>query len=93
MPISPLCEPGQRSVHGNAPTVIHFVNCRQRAVKLFWLDYTGKRVEYETVEPGKHIEQKTYLTHPWVVVERGGREEEPVGIWQPLAYPATACIW
>ena len=49
---------------------IAFVNHTSRTVDIFWLDFAGERVFYNTLEPNGSYTQSTWLTHPWVAVDR-----------------------
>ena len=37
-----------------------------------WLDQAGKRVPYATIEPGESLNQRTYDTNAWIVLDRAG---------------------
>lgn len=55
------------SVEGKEQTSIRFVNDSEETVNVYWLDYQGKRVFYQTLAAGMSYEQPTYVSHPWVV--------------------------
>ena len=59
-----------RSVQGNAHTTIKFLNNRKQEVRIYWLDYTGRRVYYKTIPPHDQYTQPTFQTHPWVVADQ-----------------------
>ena len=61
-----------KSINGDTPTSIDFVNQTADQVLVYWLDYSGKRVLYNTLPSGSHYVQQTYLTHPWVVTNSVG---------------------
>jgi hypothetical protein len=69
-----------RSTAGDSPTTIQFTNRTTQTVRVFWLDYEGKRVLYNTLEAGATYVQGTFLTHPWILV---GADETCYGIWLP----------
>jgi hypothetical protein len=58
----------KRSLTGTAKTTITFVNKTGSAVQLYWLDYKGHLVYYSTVAPGGRVAQRTFKTHPWLVL-------------------------
>jgi von Hippel-Lindau disease tumor supressor len=58
---------GIRSVNGDISTSVRFVNHRQIMLKIYWLNYEGKRVFYRSLKPGEQYVQQTYLTHPWLI--------------------------
>jgi len=67
------CEVTQdRSTSGATESKITFVNESGRTVDLFWLDYEGDRVFYQTIPAGETREQLTWLTHPWVMIDAAG---------------------
>lgn len=51
-------------------------------------------MEYATIEPGRSLEQQTFVTHPWLVVEKGSGEQEDRdwGIWHPMEYKAKIVV-
>lgn len=57
-----------KSITGKTPTVIKFVNKTAGTVQLYWLSYAGTLVYYYTVPPGKTVPAKTWVTHPWLVL-------------------------
>ncbi|KAJ6259428.1 hypothetical protein Dda_6330 [Drechslerella dactyloides] len=80
-PIHPDNEPGSRSVNGDKAVKLIFINNRASAVRLWWLDYNGKRVDYGTVGDGEIKEMDTYVTHPWVLVDESSGSV--LGIFHP----------
>ena len=86
------------SQNSNVPTSITFVNSTERRVKLYWLNYSGKRELYATVEPKARLTQATFLTHPWLITDEDDNawyvyfaDSEPrtVEIVDPAATPAN----
>ena len=59
-----------KSTEGKTATKVHFFNKSSRHVTTVWLDYNGKPVKYTDIAPGGSFTQSTYVTHPWIVVER-----------------------
>ncbi|WP_446212346.1 VHL beta domain-containing protein [Micromonospora sp. IBSANI012] len=72
-PLPPSREPSLRSSGGGAETFVDFVNRRDSEVVVHWLDYDGQRRRYAVLDPGRSYRQQTYLGHPWVVTDAGGR--------------------
>jgi hypothetical protein len=62
-----------RSTEGVTPVEFTLTNRSKNTIILYWLNYEGKRVQYEAVAPGKQVKQPTFLTHPWVVTDPKGR--------------------
>lgn len=61
-----------KSLEGKVRTNIRFVNKTSGTVKIYWLDYIGKRVLYKTLGAGASYVQQTWLTHPWVAINAAG---------------------
>src|SRR5215211_919321 len=61
-----------RSTEGVTPSSITFGNESGRTVDLYWLDYNGGRVFYQTILDGQTAEQPTWITHPWVLIDGAG---------------------
>ena len=61
-----------KSLEGKVRTNIRFVNKTAGVVKIYWLDYNGKRVYYNTLAAGARYVQPTWQTHPWVVINASG---------------------
>lgn len=57
-------------------------NKTDATIKLYWLDFNGKRVEYSRggIKAGASHNQSTYVTHPWVITNAN---EECLGIYVP----------
>lgn len=53
--------------------VLDITNRTRDRAHVYWVDYSGKRVEYGMLEPDQGYEQWTYVTHPWMIVDRTGR--------------------
>lgn len=64
-----------RSKESTSPLGATFtlINQSNVPIVLYWLNYQGQRVKYAEVKPNSQIEQKTYLTHPWVVTDPNGK--------------------
>ncbi len=73
--MSACIPPGRaiRSLDGITTSTIRFVMNAPGTANVYWLDYSGARVLYNTVSEGENFVQPTYLTHPWVVVGTDGR--------------------
>lgn len=62
-----------KSMVGKTSAQITFVNRTGETVSVYWLNYSGKRVFYKKLLNGKRYTQRTYLTHPWLVLDPRGR--------------------
>ncbi|PZF84527.1 hypothetical protein C1I99_30325 [Micromonospora deserti] len=72
-PLPPERESSLRSRGGGSETFVDFVNARSSQVHIYWLDYHGQRRPYGVLAPGTSYRQHTYVGHPWVVTDSGGR--------------------
>jgi hypothetical protein len=63
----------RKSVVGKTPAQITFVNRAGETVSVYWLNYSGQRVFYRKLLDGKRYTQRTYLTHPWLVLDPRGK--------------------
>jgi VHL beta domain len=60
---------GIRSINGDFSTSVKFINNSLITVKVYWLDYDGKRKFYKSLQAGEQYIQETYLTHPWLITD------------------------
>ncbi|WP_093554872.1 VHL beta domain-containing protein [Pseudoduganella namucuonensis] len=58
-----------KSISSETTAQITFVNKSGQDVKIYWLDFSGRRVLYMILEADKSYSQQTYLTHPWLVTD------------------------
>lgn len=82
-------EAGLRSIRGDSPTSITFINRLPIAVRIYWINYQGRRQYYGTVRPHKSYHQQTFLTHPWVVTDRN---EDCIAVYMPPANPGQVIV-
>ena len=61
-----------RSQKGTEGTSIAFVNSSGKPRTLLWIDHDGELKSFATLQPGEQKQQKTYVTHPWVVATQNG---------------------
>jgi hypothetical protein len=62
-----------RSTDGATPARVHFSNMTSAPVPIHWLDYSGNRKLYKTLNPSQSCMLNTYLTHPWLVTGTDGK--------------------
>lgn len=61
---------------------LYFVNRSKTRVKIYWVNYNGKREHYFDLEPNQFMPQPTYVSHPWVITNAD--ENQPcLGIFIP----------
>jgi hypothetical protein len=69
-----------RSIHSETSLHLDFVNRTAGAVSLHWIDFNGKLVHYIDIEAGETHHQQTYVTHPWIALDR---DEQCRGVFVP----------
>jgi von Hippel-Lindau disease tumor supressor len=70
-------------------TSMKFVNGSANVIKIYWLDYKGKRVLYGTLKPSEELQLTTYLTHPWLITDS---DDNAKSIYFPDGQPRTVEI-
>jgi hypothetical protein len=68
-PVDCKDEPRLRSLVAGVATSIVFTNKGEKTIRLYWLDYDGKRTPYGTLTRNQVLSVQTYPTHPWVVTD------------------------
>jgi cytolysin (calcineurin-like family phosphatase) len=76
--LDPAREATARSERSDTPTVIHFFNRTGGELKLFWIDFEGRRSPYGTIKTAEPYHRPTYATHAWVVTDA---VERPLGLF------------
>lgn len=61
-----------KSVESRQPVSITFVNRSGMYRGVLWLDYNGRAVDYEGLNPGASYTQKTFAGHPWMFTNGPG---------------------
>lgn len=74
-----------KSLNSDKEAFVRFKNTSSAMVKVYWLDFQGKRTLYISLSPGDQRNQWTYLTHPWLVADS---EDKALGIYIPTSEPA-----
>ena len=77
------------SVNGGADTQINFENQTKSLIRLFWIDTSGQRHEYQSLKPGEQFEQPTYVGHVWVVTDQAGKT---LGVYRAVKQRANAIV-
>lgn len=84
-----LLEKGTYSIHANIPTTIRFENQTGKTAKIYWLDYSGNRKLYKVLAVGQAFDQKTYVTHPWLIT---GDDDRAMQIYFPDSQARTVTL-
>jgi hypothetical protein len=58
-----------KSINGIIETNITFINKSGQPIKVYWLDYEGKRKLYANMKAEDSYVQQTYVTHPWLITD------------------------
>src|SRR6266567_7619673 len=82
-------ESSLKSSVGNQINVT-FTNGTSGVVSINWLNYQGMRVFYFDLHPGQSQTQITYITHPWIAIDKAS--SSCLGIWRFDATGETAVI-
>lgn len=59
-----------RSIHSDTPMHIDFVNHTSGWLDTYWISFDGRFVHYAELPPGERYRQQTYVTHPWIALDR-----------------------
>ncbi|XP_014213975.1 von Hippel-Lindau tumor suppressor homolog [Copidosoma floridanum] len=59
-----------RSIHNRDSSFVKFFNTSPHDVEIYWIDYNGKPVFYQTLGHQDYIDINTFVTHPWIFVEK-----------------------
>jgi hypothetical protein len=86
-PLSCNQEKSLHSISGTVRTSIEFQNQTSKTLKIFWINYEGKRQLFQTLGPQQSYVQSTFVTHPWVVTEKN---DSCFSIFLPLNAPSIA---
>ncbi|XP_071852516.1 von Hippel-Lindau disease tumor suppressor-like [Apostichopus japonicus] len=56
-----------------------FVNCSQRTVRVFWIDFEGTRVDYTRdrggLQPRQYLQMRTFEGHPWIFRDKESNDK------------------
>jgi hypothetical protein len=61
-----------KSISGQYPTTLRFVNLTDHPVLLYWLDYRGRRKPYGEILEYERVRQQTFATHPFLFTDKSG---------------------
>lgn len=78
-----------RSKSADQRTQITFRNTTELKMKVFWLDYQGKRKHYNEIEPMSSYVQSTFATHAWLITDE---RNHPEAMFVAKPYPGIAFI-
>lgn len=67
MSASACSEEGSLKSQTGPATTVDFKNSSDAGVIIYWLNMSGKRVEYKKLSAGASYTQHTFVTHPWLI--------------------------
>jgi von Hippel-Lindau disease tumor suppressor protein/PEP-CTERM motif-containing protein len=67
------------SLNSDTPASIDFINHLNYAVDVWWMDFSGSKIFYNTLAANTDYVQLTYLTHPWLIVKSGSGDTNANG--------------
>ena len=86
--VSVLRQP--RNSHGGGEeSAIRFINRMDAAVDLWWIDESGKRRSYGSLQAGEERRQHTFARHVWLVTNKEGQQ---INVFEAVAVPGDAII-
>jgi eukaryotic-like serine/threonine-protein kinase len=62
-----------RSAPSKRGVTLDIINYSAYSVEEIWLSFTGGRVLYSTIPPGREVSQPTYVGHFWLMANRSGQ--------------------
>jgi hypothetical protein len=75
-PVPALTMVGQSYFGEGAASKILFINTRDRAVRVAWVDFNGNEHEYAILAPGAQVMQPTYVANRWIAEDVDGQPLE-----------------
>lgn len=91
-PRSCASEASLRSKSSNFSTNVQFINKKPFRVKVYWIDFEGKRQHYFDLEPNQTRWQQTFISHPWVITSSGGNQPCLSIFLPPLSFDGVAIV-
>ena len=82
-------ESSLQSLNSSTPTTVEFINASPQTIRIYWQNFAGQRVLYNTLVPGQAYVQPTFVTHPWVATNTS---DQCVAIYQPAASHSRAIV-
>lgn len=71
-------QPILRSINNIHRSFVQFINKTPCNVTLYWIDYQGQAVSYGDLSPGDYVDINTFVTHPWIFVDKETRDRYTV---------------
>ena len=58
-----------RSVPGGSEVLFSFINNTSEPLQIIWLDFSGNRHIYDTLQAGGTYSVNTYIDHAWMIAD------------------------
>jgi len=84
-----LEEKGLKSLQSDVATSMTFDNKSKQTIKIFWLDFEGKRKLFVTLKDGDTHKLNTYFGHWWLVTDA---KDNAWSVFAPDSEPRTVII-
>jgi len=72
LPLAPVASGTARSPASSQTVKLRIDNRTGDSVRIFWIDFDGKRQEYGQTDPGRNFTQETFSGHLWLVTNPAG---------------------
>lgn len=82
--MDPLENP--RSLNSLEKCYIRFVNLTNRTIDVIWIDYSGKYINYKSLNPRVYFDSNTFKTHPWIAIDSNTKDRLHIN-GEPVYYP------
>ncbi|XP_062556452.1 protein Vhl [Armigeres subalbatus] len=79
-------DPNLKSEHAEIRSFVLFKNYTERTVDIYWVNYSSKFIHYSALAPAAQVPVNTYVTHPWVFIDKLTGERMLVN-GKPVYYP------
>lgn len=73
LPLAPVASGTARSPSSPRAVKLRIDNRTGDSIRIFWIDYEGRRKEYGQADPGRSFHQETFTGHLWIATDPGGR--------------------
>jgi hypothetical protein len=89
-PLSPTATFALKSANSAVSTYVKFVNAYGAKVDIYWINFSGQVVLFDSLDPGQSYVQQTYLSHPWIIYDHASGS--PIVGFLPAEQEAEAFI-
>ncbi|XP_026477302.1 von Hippel-Lindau tumor suppressor homolog [Ctenocephalides felis] len=65
---------GVKSQESKTKEYIRFINCSDRKIAVFWINYNGLTALYKILNPSEFVNVNTFVGHPWISLDVKNKE-------------------